>query len=436
MNKRFLLVLVAVLVLFAFGIAGAYQIDGLKTGNGPGLPKKLVNFVNPGGLGDALIYNYFNARNGMITYFSVVNTGELNGSRARIRFYEAADVAGNHDCIPSEPRGSFEILDFDLCLSKGDIWSGYIMQDGDHGVLCSDDNDTNIIISDDPSAPVTPWTARGFANNCVSFKYGTANIETAILADHTLEGYFVVIGERQANPGYGYCGDIAGSDVKNALAGNVVMIDDTNSFGYNAVAIGDFADADITGAIASKNPELGDGKNGLSGINYILTKSDLFQVYRLLDGGATDYILTSPTKKLSQLCGPANDIFDDTSATFTSWDDEEQTRTRVCEFSPCPPTEGNNLPYEVNIIRLSRQDPVAPLLLTTVLAQDVDPQFNFGWFRINLADQTTTHFTRFGAQRSNGWPILGLAIGSNATQDYMVTVPMWYKNSVENMSTP
>ena len=98
MNKRFLLVLAAVLVLFAFGIAGAGQIDGLKSGTGPALPKGLENYVNPGGLGDALIYNYYNARNGMITYFSVVNTGELNGNRVRIRFYEAANVVGHHEC--------------------------------------------------------------------------------------------------------------------------------------------------------------------------------------------------------------------------------------------------------------------------------------------------------------------------------------------------
>ena len=62
--------------------------------------------------------------------------------------------------------------------------------------------------------------------------------------------------------------------------------------------------------LATRTPELDDGTNALQGINYILTKSDLYSVYDLQDGGATEYVLTAPTKRLSQKCGVADDIFD------------------------------------------------------------------------------------------------------------------------------
>ena len=124
------------------------------------------------------------------------------------------------------------------------------------------------------------------------------------------------------------------------------------------------------------------------------------------------------------------------ASTFTSWDDDEQTRQRVCEFSPCPPNEGNELPYEVNIIRLTSEEGAAPVILTTVLSQDIDPTFDFGWFHIDLAKDQPTHKTRFGAQRAAGWPILGLAFGGNEDSDYSVAVPMQYKSSISNVSTP
>ena len=67
--------------------------------------------------------------------------------------------------------------------------------------LCSIDNDTTIITSDDPTAIIAPWFP---AHTCVDFQIRRANTETSITADNTLEGYFVVIGERQANPSVWY----------------------------------------------------------------------------------------------------------------------------------------------------------------------------------------------------------------------------------------
>jgi hypothetical protein len=92
MLKRSSIVLAVALVLFAFGVASAGQIDGLRSNNGPLLPSGAV-YVNPGGTGDTLLYNYYNARNNMTTYFTVVNTDTASGARVRLRFNEAADIA-------------------------------------------------------------------------------------------------------------------------------------------------------------------------------------------------------------------------------------------------------------------------------------------------------------------------------------------------------
>ena len=105
MLKRSSLVLAVALVLFAFGVASAGQIDGLMSNNGPRLPLDAAQFVNgatanldvyvnPGGKGDTLIYNYYNARNNTATYFTVVNTDTTLGARVN-----DASASGKHEAM-------------------------------------------------------------------------------------------------------------------------------------------------------------------------------------------------------------------------------------------------------------------------------------------------------------------------------------------------
>jgi len=113
-------VLLAILfVALSFGSAFALEIDSLISGN-PATNNNDVNasparvFVNSGGLGDALLYGYYNVRGGNETFFAVTNTDKTYGARVRIRFREAATLTMLDrplDCS----NGSQEILDFDIC---------------------------------------------------------------------------------------------------------------------------------------------------------------------------------------------------------------------------------------------------------------------------------------------------------------------------------
>jgi hypothetical protein len=459
MNKRFLLVLTAVLVLFAFGIAGAAQIDGLRSGKsnadggGMRLPEGLENFVNPGGLGDALIYNYYNARNNMVTYFSVVNTGVNSGNVVRLRFYEGADVCGAETECPTECRGSYEVLDFDICLSPGDMFSGWVEVNPITGgaQLCSIDDDTAIIDQDGtPRIPHPFAPPLGVA--CKQFKFGAQNTISQITAANTLEGYFAIFGEHQADTTSNTtCFERLSDDVNNVLTGNVVMIDDTNSFAYTATAIADFADGDIGFSLASGKPDFDSGTNGLAGVNYILTKSDLISVYDIGGLGATEYVMTLPTKRLSQLCGAGNDKFDDKGVHLIAWDDEENTSEKqLCTDSPCPPGTTNELPYEVNVLRIRHAASLSPFLLDSLLVTTVDPfsattptlPFDFGWFRTDFAGDISSgtfpsHNTVMGAQQANGWPILGLSFmrpDDTSTGVHGTVTPMQYKNEFSRVA--
>jgi hypothetical protein len=89
LKKGILTLFVVALGVFAFGLANADQIDALGSGESGQFQPPTDVYVNPGGLGDALIYGYYNVRDNRDNYFNVVNTDVSNGVRARIRFIEA-----------------------------------------------------------------------------------------------------------------------------------------------------------------------------------------------------------------------------------------------------------------------------------------------------------------------------------------------------------
>lgn len=417
------------------------SIDGLFTPDG--IPTFM--YVNPGGLGDALLYGYYNVRDGKISVFGIVNTDENFGARVRVRFREAADIAqtANRDCDDDgveDPQGSHEVLDFDVCLSPGDMWTGRVIGDSSGAAtLKSDDTDTSVQFTDDPTTGIAIFPTR-FPNG-VQFKFGSANPVTAITADNTREGYFEVIAERQlssnCSTNTSTCGgqntlpcctcgdllDLPGNDVANVLMGANYIVDlqDASTFGYNATAIAEFTDLDITSPIASARPNLRDDSDenvsGISPVNYILTKSNLYSVHDTENskGGDTEIIVTFPTKKLTQDENgtDCDDIFIDPQVAIAIWDDKEKKQTQVCEFSPCPTTE-NTLPFEVNVLDLNASN-----IFTTQVETELNvPDFRLGWLNIDLVDDSiplVTHATVLPTFSSGTFITLGLpAIGYNA----------------------
>jgi hypothetical protein len=417
--------LTVLLVALGLGTAFADQIDSLASSSGPAAPTQV--YVNPGGLGDVLIYGYYNVR-GNDSIFAVTNTDTQNGARVRIRFREAATL-GAPIC-----NGSVEVLDFDICLSPGDVWSGVITSTANGALLISDDNDTYIQSSPPPAPAVIFPTA----------------YPNGVPAAQTLEGYFEIIAERQLEEVLddGTCGpnldDMVGTDVGNVLMGHhyIVNLPSSRTFGYAATALGDFAIGDITSDITTNRPNLrDDSETGtITPVNYALTKNAVFSVYDLESNiqGDTELIVTFPTKALTHdeavvadVCvRDDDDIFDDPRVKVVIFDDAENSPQTVCEFSPCEPGVDVELPHEVNVVNISGSN-----IFTSDVETAVATNFDFGWISVNMVDTNTdapdvAHQTTFGGLTSLGLPAIGYAVHSFGAGDFSGLVPFQYTTNI------
>ncbi len=326
LKKGFLTVLLAAMCIIGFGVvAQADQIDGLTNRTAAVVqPTGLNLYVNPGGLGDALIYGYYNARDSW-DFIRVINTSLTSGTAAKVRFREGHD--------------SNEVLDFFICLSAGDQWSAWII--GDSGAAPASlywyDNDTptypdpqgNNIVTDNMMA-------------IVPLHYSATGAAAAVSADDTKEGYFEIIGVNSwpDTPGAtklidtpNECGSQLGLlaaivgppaipssptvDVPNVLAGNTYIFntgDGAGTYAYNATPLANFVLVPIVGAgLATDDPPRlnnstdisvagSDGAGtGIDEVNYVLTKGVEYFMYDIETflTGATDLIETFPTKRLT-----------------------------------------------------------------------------------------------------------------------------------------
>lgn len=424
----------AVVTSQAIGSRGNNLVDGLATGTINGAATDV--FINPQGLGDALIYPYFNVRDGSVNLFTVTNTADYP-VRARIRF-----LAG---------RNSIEMLDFDICLSEHDVWTSYIVNDGGTGTVKSIDIDTPIDYGQDRGAKNGVLSV-AFPDG-VPFRWTGTTCDTDgpnVCQDETLEGYFVVIAENALafNSAKGTIGTNAGTDacgrkaantgahadlwlndslavlipgddplqpggVGNVLYGTNMLISTTSSatYAYNAIALADFSDGVYLFDPTAANPNLGDASpDGLAGVEFILTKDFVMQQYYDFAGAAqTEMIVNFPTR---QLHGFHTTIFSDDRVLITAWDDMENSKTIVCEFSPCPPAQSTRLPYEVNLLTVNGSKIFDSTLEVALAISD----YAFGWLRVDLINALAgtpaapAHATTVGAYTSHGLPAVGYAV--------------------------
>jgi hypothetical protein len=447
LKKGILTLFVVALGVFAFGLANADQIDALGSGAAGQAQPATDVYVNPGGLGDALIYGYYNVRNNRDNYFNVVNTDVSNGVRARIRFLEAADIDldGDGDFVDSngevhECNGSFDILDFDICLTPGDVWTGVVRNVGGIATLFSPDDDTYVDIAD-PRGSNSVIFANQFPNG-VAFKATPAN-PVNVSPAQTMEGYFIVIAENILDEvsSDGNCGpslDDLTLPVDNVLFGlnYAVDMDTLATFANNAVALGDFSNIPFLFDPTLANPNLGDASpDGLIGVNFALTKRSLYSTYDLEAdiAGRTEMIVTFPTKSLTHTCeniSSSDDIFDDDRVLVTVWDDEENSPVSVCEFSPCPIGTDTRLPYEVNVIDLNNSE-----IFTSMVEVPLSISFEYGWLEINLTQAATSspspaHDTTFSTQTSLGLPAIAYTTVDIAGGGSTHMMPMQYSADV------
>jgi hypothetical protein len=448
-------VLAVVMFALAFGSAFAADIDSLTSGNATSV------YVNPGGTGDALLYGYYNVRDNNQTFFTVTNTDNTLGARVRLRFREAATLTG--ESIPGCENGSQEVLDFDICLSRNDVWSGRIVDVNGVATLKSTDDDTAIqvagIVADcaDPLSVCKDSFAAGYPSG-QAFKFGANNLD--ITADQTREGYFEIIAENALTEDCGSgtlpdctCGDLLDTtiDVGNVLMGHAVILNltDTATFAYAATSLADFASGEIfpdSLAFGGTRPNLRDDSEDatIDPVNYALTKSNIYAVYDIesVFGAKANLVVTFPTKwathddtwDTDECLASPDDIFDDPRTLVQIFDDAENLpESETCEFSPCQPGETveTPLPHEVNVLEVNTTSDI----FTSDVVVALTTSFNFGWINIDLDNEANVidrnpnydHITctSFG-YCSEGLPAIGYSLEKFAGGKFSGLIPLQY----------
>lgn len=438
-KKAVLMVFATMLLIAGAGIASAVQVGGMQSGTGSALPAGLTVSVNPGGLGDSLIYGYYNSRDAF-TFFRIVNTSTTDAVKARVRFREA--------------KTSREILDFNVCLTNKDQWSAWIYSPTTNGAAVIQPTDgglfpTSAVIpgeyNDSPAgnqtrtSPVWPRPSAGSNEySPVAFQYEGTNpgVLDGVTADDTKEGYFEVIattakvGGTDTNDSHiaftqNEC-DNAQSPVvgvSNVLGGNAdifVFRGDTGSglFSYNATAL---ADCDIQQDydLSTEKPIWQDCFNGLNGVDYALTKQSHIAMYNVedWDKAETEIILNFPTKGQHAGTKP----FDTVDATtecepvsVTAYNDLENTTTTITGFSPQGVSGTPVLCNEVNVIKVNSSDILNSTVNRGLDVSVVTPFTGLGWVRIGLdtgtINCTTGNSTCFAGVESLGLPSLGFVV--------------------------
>lgn len=424
-------------------------------------------YVNPGALGDALIYPYFNVNNNNINLFNIVNTADY-GVRARIRFFEG--------------RCSTELLDFDVCLSAHDVWTAFVSNKNGVGTIGG-------LISTlylDSDTPIDYGQIRGSSNGVLSAKFpngqafkttqpyaadqGCTNPSggTTVAATDTVEGYFAVIGlnrldeadaSRGAKAGWpAACGQKSGSgkwlndnivigtaeNVENVLMGYSSEINLTNgkTFEYNATAIANFDPLIWTTDPVDARPTLADHRvdtTELKDLDFVLTKNTMSASYWLALGTTavpgTEMIINYPTRKHTYGASVTNDDkFDDKRVAVTIYDDKENTLVTGCDFSPCFGGADVSLPYEVNVLSLGSTSIFTSALRTSVTtAYDkgyVSLDFTVANTAANISPAHLTTATNSGFTfTSLGLPVIGhVVVDIGGGINWMA--PMAYTTSV------
>jgi hypothetical protein len=470
-RKAVFIGLIAALFVFGASLSFANQIDGMASnGDTVNLPQTLVTSVNPGGLGDSLIYGYYNVR-GNLNIFNVVNTNTADGAKVRVVFRNG--------------KNSKEVLDFNVCLSRGDTWTGYLLDDGTQARIFDDGAFTSVtgIDVDTITAPAIPTSGQKFQLP-----------DSTVTTDDTREGYFEIVG-MSTIPNYDKnsssthacsAGDYTDAgyncirsqdacnnwqptgtsyDVANVLMGNnnIINLGTLSSHAYNATAIADAANtafdvpsgSEVSTAYAMQNWTTGIGVLACDRLDYLLTKSDVMSTYDLISalGGESEYILTFPTRyvchntDLTEQTNLFNGVIDSTASnyvdnhTYTSYctkvtpsitNYDELTPSNPLQFSPHPQTTFC-LPNEVNVIKLGGSD-----IWDSSVSIDLDSAgFSLGW--INFGFTGGTHYTDLpmslaggGTSTTNGIPAIAISTQGlvNDASGYMA--PMAYKTSIIN----
>ena len=164
MKKNVLALSIAAMIggLGFAGAASAVVLNGTLTPTAAtlGATNATAFELTNGGVGHNLIVPYFTAQDGNMTVLHVVNTDTANGKAVKVRFRGAAN--------------SDDILDFQVLLSPGDVWTGAVTAGAD-GVAQLTTADGTCTV---------PQLTKGVAQS-----FDTSRLSAANKAAGTREGY-------------------------------------------------------------------------------------------------------------------------------------------------------------------------------------------------------------------------------------------------------
>ena len=421
--------------------AMADQIDGLASSS-QSVPAQLQDlYVNPGGMGDVLIFPYYNARTG-VNYFKIVNTSD-KGIVGKLRLREGKE--------------SEEVLDFIVCLSPHDEFSFWVVDpamvglSGNTAAVLRGNSGTGLMADTDTIVAPGGWT--------VAYTRTTTSAGKAIPADRTFEGYieFFALNAidvassaafHQLIPDANAClaaatGTLNGAqfeDAPNALVGegyifnlsNLLDSDGVSTYAYKAVALANFENKPLFAGLTTDRPLFADAAAGLQAVNYVLTKSNLYVLYDLQSylQGQTDVILNFVTKKENVdnlLAGQYYNPSTCTSSDYTKccvtltakvYDDKENYPTSGVDFSPTPPGQQPKVCNEVTYLPVGAS--ATPIFNTDLHELNVNTSYELGWARLSFNVGSTT----LGDSTVEGQPVLAYQIQSyfGGVLDHMLPV--------------
>lgn len=103
--------------------------------------------------------------------------------------------------------------------------------------------------------------------------------------------------------------------------------------------------------------------------------------------------------------------------------DETPDLPTGCSFSPCPQNPQDAIPYEVDLITVSKKNGTVNTIMPTSglrLADIIRTPFDRGWIDIDMNNDTDSRWTSVSSDAqgtttwtSHGWPVLGLQLVNN-----------------------
>lgn len=128
--------------------------------------------VAESGAGHILLVPYYSAQEGNLSVFHLTNTDTINGKAVKVRFRGAAN--------------SDDVLDFQVFLSPGDVWTGIVSKNPQTGLANLVTADTTCTV---PAIPSIADGGQDFITNRLSRSVWT----DADKAKQTLEGYVEIL---------------------------------------------------------------------------------------------------------------------------------------------------------------------------------------------------------------------------------------------------